>query len=188
MNYTGKNRNNNKYVILLVFTLIFVSISTTLSYLSLVKSQEEEGTKLYTGKLEINYLDGVYIKNPELLPRSDTPLYDTMDNVYRNSFIVSSSGTLNQTISIDLETTKNDFPDNVIKYIIFNANGEKMAQGGVKNRLGKINLVDNLYLAYDGQAKYTLILWYNNTNYDQRKEAGYALCGRIKVYSKQVKY
>ncbi len=188
MNYTSKNRNNNRYIILLIFTLIFVSISTTLSYLSLVKSQKEEGTKLYTGKLEINYLDGVYIKNPELIPRRDAPKYDTYDNVYRNSFIVSSSGTLNQTISIDMEITKNDFPDDVIRYVIFNANGEKMAQGTIKNKLGTINLVDNLYLAYDGQAKYTLILWDYSTDYDQIPEMGYTLCGKIKIYSKQVRY
>lgn len=187
MNYTKKNRNN-KYMLLLLFTLLFVSISTTLSYLSLIKSQKEEGTKLYTGKLEINYLDGVYIKNPELSPISSTPNYSTYDNVYRNTFIVTSSGTLNQTISVDMEITKNDFSDDVIRYIIFNANGEKMTQGGIKNKLGKINLVDNLYLAYDGQAKYTLILWYASTGYDQSKEMGYSLCGRIKVYSKQVRY
>lgn len=187
MNYTRKNRNNNKYIVLLLFTLFFVSVSTTLSYLSLIKSQKEEGTKLYTGTLEINYLDGVYIKNPELSPRG-APNYNSYDNVYRNSFIVTSSGTLNQTISVDMEITKNDFPDGVIKYMIFNANGEKMAQGSIRHELGTINLVDNLFLASDGQAKYTLILWYSSTNYDQIGEMGFSLYGKIKVYSKQVRY
>lgn len=182
-----RNDGKKKYFVILVFTLFFISISTTLSYLSLVKSQKEEGTKLYTGKLEINYIDGVYIKNPELTPRGE-PSYNTYDNVYRNSFIVSSSGTLNQTISIDMEITKNEFNDDSIKYMIFNSKGDKMASGSIKKALGKINLVNNLYLAYNGQAKYTLMLWYSSTGYDQLSEMGSSLYGKINVYSKQVKY
>ena len=150
MDYTMRKSNKKKYFILLIFTLFFISISTTLSYFSLIKSQREEGTKLYTGKLEINYLDGVYIKNPALSPR-DVPTYDTYDNVYRNSFVVTSSGTLNQTISVDMQILKNEFSSGVIKYMIFNSKGEKMAQGNINHEPGKYNLVDNLYLAYDAR-------------------------------------
>ena len=81
MNYNTKEKNKKIYFIILIFTLFFILVSTTLSYFSLIKSQKEEGTKLYTGKLEINYLDGVYIKNPELTPRKDAPSYNTFDNV-----------------------------------------------------------------------------------------------------------
>lgn len=187
MDYTIRKGNRKKYFILLIITLIFISISTTLSYFSLIKSQKEEGTKLYTGKLEINYLDGVYIKNPSLSPRNE-PTYDTYDNVYRNSFVVTSSGTLNQTISIDMQILKNEFSSGAIKYMIFNSKGEKMAQGSINHETGKYNLVDNLYLPYDGQAKYTLILWYSITDYDQLNEMGLSLQGRINIYSKQIRY
>ncbi len=187
MYYTANKNSRKKYFIILLITLVFVSISTTLSYFSLIKSQKEEGTKLYTGKLEINYIDGVYLKNPELTPRNE-PSYNSYDNVYRNNFVVTSSGTLNQTISVDMEITQNDFNDDSIKYMIFNSNGEKLAQGSIKKKLGSINLVKNLFLAYNGQAKYTLILWYDNTNVDQISEMGAKLFGKINVYSKQVRY
>ena len=50
------------YTIVLVLTLIAMIISTTIAYFSLVSSQKDEGTKLYTGRLDINYIDGVNIK------------------------------------------------------------------------------------------------------------------------------
>ncbi len=87
-----------------------------------------------------------------------------------------------------MEITQNDFNDDSIKYMIFNSNGEKLAQGSIKKKLGSINLVKNLFLAYNGQAKYTLILWYDNTNVDQISEMGAKLFGKINVYSKQVRY
>ena len=89
------------YTIVLLLTLIIMIISTTIAYFWLVSSQKDEGTKLYTGKLEINYIDGTYIKDPELWPM-EKPSYNTYENVYRNTFQVTSSGTLDQTISVDL--------------------------------------------------------------------------------------
>ena len=47
------------YTIVLILTLITMIVGATLAYFSLVGSQKEEGTVLYTGKLEINYIDGV---------------------------------------------------------------------------------------------------------------------------------
>lgn len=187
MKYITKEKNKKLYFAVLIFTFIIVLISTTLSYFTLVKSQKEEGTKLYTGKLEINYIDGIYIKEPHLSPRGE-PDYNTYENVYRNNFIVTSSGTLDQTISIDMIITQNEFPSGTIKYMIFNSKGEKMASGSIKKDRGEINLVNNLYLAYNGQAKYTLMLWYSDTGYDQTNEMGLSLYGKINVYSKQIKY
>ena len=116
------------------------------------------------------------------------PDYDTYKNVYRNNFTITGSGTLNQTISIDLETTQNDFPDGTIKYILYNSRGDKIAKGNVASINNKTNLVSNLYLAYNGSAKYTLMLWYNDTGYNQNNEMGYKMYGKINVYSRQVKY
>jgi hypothetical protein len=84
-----------------------------MAYFSLVSSQKEEGTVLYTGKLEINYIDGTYIKNPELMPVKN-PGYNTYKGVYRNSFSVASSGTLEQTIELELEVASNEFIENAI--------------------------------------------------------------------------
>ena len=90
------------YTIVLILTLITMIVGATLAYFSLVASQNKDDTVLYTGKLEINYVDGVYIRNPILIPRSNPSFYTT-DGVYRNTFSVISSGTLDQTIEVELE-------------------------------------------------------------------------------------
>ena len=187
MTYSTKNNSRKVNIIILIITLLVMLIGSSFAYYSLVLSQKKEGTKLYTGKLEIHYIDGVYINNPKLVPMSE-PDYDTYKNVYRNNFTITSSGTLNQTISIDLETTQNDFPDGTIKYILYNSRGDKIAKGNVASINNKTNLVSNLYLAYNGSAKYTLMLWYNDTGYNQNNEMGYKMYGKINVYSRQVKY
>jgi len=174
------------YMIVLILTLITMIIGATLAYFSLIASQKEEGTVLYTGKLEINYIDGVYIKNPELLPIKN-PGYNTYKNVYRNSFSVASSGTLNQTISVELVVSNNEFRDGVMKYAIYNDSGEKITSGNVPKE-GPVTLASDMYLEATGIAKYTLIIWLDNTNYNQNFEMGNTITGRINVYSKQVRY
>lgn len=156
-----------------------------MAYFKLVDSQKEEGTVLYTGKLEINYIDGVYIRNPELIPTKN-PGYDTYKGVYRNSFLVASSGTLEQTITLELEVASNQFKTNAIKYAVFNENGKKIANGNVPNE-GKVTLASNMYLEPTGTAKYTLILWMDNTNYNQNDEMGKTIVGRINIHSKQLR-
>lgn len=174
------------YMIVLILTLITMIIGATLAYFSLIASQEEEGTVLYTGKLEINYIDGVYIKDPVLIPMKD-PGYNTYDGIYRNSFAVSSSGTLEQTISVELEVSNNEFRENAIKYAIYNDKGQKMSSGNVP-KTGKVTIASNMYLAAVGTAKYTLIIWLDNTGYNQNSEMGKTITGKININSKQLRY
>ena len=174
------------YTIVLILTLITMIVGATLAYFSLIGSQKEEGTVLYTGKLEINYIDGVYIRNPELMPMKE-PGYDTYEGVYRNTFAVASSGTLDQTISIELQITNNEFRENAIKYAIFNDKGQKLTTGLISNT-DKVTLASNMYLEPTGTARYTLILWLDNTNYNQNSEMGKTITGRINVHSRQLRY
>ena len=157
-----------------------------MAYFALLDSQEEEGTVLYTGKLEINYIDGVYIKNPELIPLKN-PTYDTYKGVYRNTFSVASSGTLEQTISLELAVSHNEFSENVIKYAIFNEAGNRITMGTVPKE-GPVTMASNMYLAPTGTAKYTLILWLDNTGYNQNGEMGKSISGKINIHSKQLRY
>ena len=90
------------YIIVLILTLITMIISATIAYFELVASQKEDSTVLYTGTLQISYIDGTYINNPFLYPLSDVN-YNTIDKVYRNSFTVKSNGSVDQTLKIDLE-------------------------------------------------------------------------------------
>lgn len=174
------------YTIVLLLTLITMIIGATLAYFSLVASQKEEGTVIYTGKLEIDYIDGVYIKNPTLLPIKN-PGYNTYENVYRNTFSVASSGTLEQVIQVDLEVTTNEFSNNMLKFAIYNENGQNLKNGNVPQS-GLVNLISDTYLAPVGTAKYTLMIWLDNTNYNQNSEMGKTITGRINIHSKQIKY
>ncbi len=175
------------YMIVLILTLITMIIGATLAYFSLVGSQKKDATVLYTGTLQVTYIDGTYIKNPDLYPLNDVT-YNTYDKVYRNSFSVASSGTLDQTISIDMDVTTNEFSENTLKYAVFSSNGNELARGYVP-KSGPVNLANNIFLAYNGTAKYTLIIWWNNDpRYNQTNEMGHIISGKINVYAKQMKY
>ncbi len=175
------------YTIVLIMTLIVMIIGTSIAYFSLVSKQKDEGTKLYTGKLEINYIDGTYIKDPELWPM-EKPGFNVLDHVYRNTFQVTSSGTLDQTISVDLLVSRNDFKSGEIRYVIYSEKGIELSSGNVPQETGKVNLTNNLYLAHNGTAKYTLIVYLARTNYNQNFAMGSAITGKLLVTSKQLKY
>lgn len=183
---SSESKKSLFYMIVLVLTLIIMIIGATMAYFSLIASQKEEGTVLYTGKLEINYIDGVYIRNPELIPIKN-PGYDTYKGVYRNSFSVASSGTLEQTITLELEMATNEFTENAIKYAIFNEKGNKITSGSVPKE-GKVTLASNMYLEATGTAKYTLMIWLDNTGYNQNGEMGKTISGKINIHSKQLRY
>lgn len=183
---SSKEKKNLFYIIVLLLTLIVMIIGTTIAYFSLISSQKEEGTTLYTGTLAISYIDGTYINNPELMPIKNVN-YNTYENVYRNNFSVASYGTLDQTLAIDLEITNNEFLPNAIKYAIFNEKGTELSRGYVPNN-GTINLASNMFLASEETIKYTLIIWLDNTNYNQNLEMGKTITGQITVYAKQIKY
>lgn len=183
---SSESKKSLFYMIVLILTLITMIIGATLAYFALLASQEEEGTVLYTGKLEINYIDGVYIKNPELVPMDD-PTYDTYEGVYRNSFAVASSGTMDQTISLELDISLNQFKPNFIKYIVFNEKGQKITMGSAPSE-GKVTIASDMYLEATGTAKYTMILWLDNMGYNQNSEMGKRIVGKINIHSKQMRY
>ena len=183
---SSESKKSIFYMIVLILTLIVMIIGATLAYFLLVASQKEEGTVFYTGKLEINYIDGVYIKNPELIPMS-SPGYNTYEGLYRNTFSVRSSGTLDQTITIDLEVTVNEFLPYSIKYAIFNDKGQRLSTGIVPTT-GQVTLASDMYLSATGTAQYTLLIWLDNTSYNQNLEMGKTITGKINVHSKQMRY
>lgn len=174
------------YMIVLILTLITMIIGATIAYFHLVASQKEDSTVLYTGTLQIAYIDGVYIQNPVLYPMK-TVYYNSYEDVYRNDFAVTSTGTLDQIISVDLYVTNNTFVEHALKYAIFNSDGKEMTRGYVPLS-GTVNLTNNLYLAHDATAKYTLIIWLNDGDYNQNALMGSQISGRIDIYAKQVKY
>lgn len=179
-------KKNLFYTIVLILTLITMIIGATLAFYKLIASQKEDSTVLYTGTLQIQYLDGVYIKDPELYPMKNVN-YNTYKNVYRNNFAVVSTGTLEGVVSVDVNITKNEFYANALKYAIYNSEGVEMTNGFVPQS-GRFNLTSNLYLKSHATTRYTLIIWLDNTNYNQNFEMGKTVSGKIEVYAKQLKY
>ena len=174
------------YMIVLILTLITMIIGATLPYLKLVGSQKQDSTVLYTGTVIINYIDGKYVDDAELIPMASAD-YNTYNNVYRNTFSIQSTGTLDQTISISMDIIKNEFKDNVWKYVVYSENGNQLATGTVPKE-GTVNLANNLFLGHGETAKYTIIIWWASTGYDQSDEIGSAIVGRINADAKQMKY
>ena len=71
-------KKNLFYMIVLILTLITLLVGVTLTYYKYLASQKEDSTVLYTGTLAIEYIDGVYIKDPELYPM-DNVTYETTE-------------------------------------------------------------------------------------------------------------
>ncbi len=173
------------YLIVLFLTLVVMIIGATFAYLRLVASGKEEGTVLYTGTVHINYIDGTYIDNPELSPLKSVN-FETREKVYRNNFMITSTGTLDQTIKVDLEVLKNDFNEDWLKYVLYSSNGNELAKGDVP-KTGIINLTSNVYLEHGKSARYTLIVWLKDDGTNQYSEDVRYFEGKIDATAIQIK-
>lgn len=183
---SSNSKKNIFYFAVLILTLITLVIGVVFAVYSLFASQREEGTALYTGKLEIDYTDGVYVKNPRLYPKSSVT-YNTFDDVYRNKFSIESTGNLDMTMRVDLNVSSNNFEENALRYVIYSDTGQALKSGYVV-KSGVMTLVDNVYLPVSGVATYTLIIFLDNKNYNQNFEFGKTIVGKIDVYGQQIKY
>lgn len=173
------------YFIVLFLTLVVTIIGATFAYLKLVATQKEDSTVLYTGTVHINYIDGTYVDNPELFPLKSVD-YNTNEKVYRNNFAVTSTGTLDQTLTIDLNVSKNDFGSDNLKYELYNSNGNKLSSGNVPIS-GIVNLTNNVYLEHGKTARYTLIVWLKDNGINQYDSTEKEFSGKIDVTAIQVK-
>ena len=173
------------YLVVLLLTLIVMIIGATFAYFKLVASGKEEGTILYTGTVHINYIDGTYIENPDLSPLKSVD-FNTVDKVYRNNFAVTSTGTLDQTIKIDLEVLENEFNADYLKYVLYSSGGNQLAKGDIP-KSGVINLANNIYLEHGLTARYTLIVWLQDNGKNQYTGLGEVFSGKIDVTAIQVR-
>ena len=145
--------------------------SITIAYFSMMASQEEDDTKLYTGSLIINFIDGNVINNPTLVPRYEPNSITDIDYVYINEFEVESVGTLDQNIDIYMEVLDNEFANNTIKYKLFDDNGNAVSTGYV-NGTNNIKIANSKYLGHGKKQKYTVMLWIQENGENQDDEKG----------------
>ena len=73
-----------------------------------------------------------------------------------------------------------------MKYAIYNEKGDKLATGSIPKK-GKVTLASDMYLEPTGIAKYTLIMWLDNTNYNQNDEMGKTITAKINIHSRQLR-
>ena len=74
MEDSKRRKNDIFYLLLLFFTLITMIIGITFTYFSLLTKEEDDSTKVQTGTLAINYIDGIAIDTYALMPINEPNL------------------------------------------------------------------------------------------------------------------
>lgn len=186
MNTSGKSKKDLFYLILLTLTLITMLVGITFTYFALVSSEKKDSTRIQTGTLAINYVDGNEINAYLLMPINE-PNLNTTYSVYKKNFSVKSSGTLAQTLNIYINVTENEFANNALKYAIYNSNNEKISVGFIPSD-GKVEIASGLYLESGGTNSYTVLIWLQENNLNQDYEQGNSFVGGFEIVANQIKY
>lgn len=179
-------RVNMYYIIILIISLVIMAIGLTIAYYTAVASQKEDGTKIYTGTLVISFTDGINIKNPLLIPRSNPSSISDTDYLYTNTFKIESTGTLAQTLNVYLNITKNEFSEGTLKYKVYNSNGKQMKEGNI-SKTGDTNILENTYLSAQDTGEFTLMIWLQETGIGQNEEQAKSLIGTMRAEAIQIK-
>lgn len=172
-------------IIIYLLVIFFIGIGVTFSYFALVAQADKDSTRIYAGKMDINFIQGQEVSTDILYPISE-PSFNAIRNVYRNKFSINTTGTLEQLVSINFKTTVNEFASDSIKYAIYTSSGAKIATGYINQE--KNILVDNLYFKENENREFVLLIWLDNNYKDQNLEQGKKLTGTIIVESTQMKY
>ena len=179
-------RVNMYYIIILIISLVIMAIGLTIAYYTAVASQKEDGTKIYTGTLVISFTDGINIKNPLLIPRSNPSSISDTDYLYTNTFKIESTGTLAQTLNVYLNITKNEFSEGTLKYKVYNSNGKQMKEGNIA-KTGDTNILETTYLSAQDTGEFTLMIWLQETGIGQNEEQAKSLIGTMRAEAIQIK-
>jgi hypothetical protein len=79
-----------------------------------------------------------------------------------------------------MEITKNEFSPNALMYAVYSSNKNELARGYLPQD-GTVNLVDNVYLEYNGTATYTVIVWWQDDGTNQDDNQGKQFKTKISV-------
>ena len=179
------SRKDFFYIIVLILTFITVVIGLTFAIYNWIFSQKKGTSAVYTGTLTIEYLSGNIIDFHLLFP-IDEPSFDTVDNVYRNNFRVTNTGSLDGIVKVDLNILSNEFSDNTLKYVLFNSNGDELTSGYI-NGVATMTIVDNVSLESNVTESYVLIVWLNENYQNQNQDMMKKMMGTIVVEASQQK-
>ena len=201
MEDSKRRKNDIFYLLLLFFTLITMIIGITFTSFLLLAKEDDDSTKVQTGTLAINYIDGQEIDTYALLPISE-PNLNTKYSTYKKSFSISSSNsTLDQNFSIYidvttdiqspyvalLDVTNNEFDNNALGFILYDANGNRISSGNIPSS-GKVLLASNLELKTGENKSYTVLIWLQDNGKNQDYEQGKNFAGEFYITTEQIKY
>ena len=171
------------YIIVLILTFITVIVGATFALYALIFSQKEGTSAVYTGTLSIEYLSGEII-NCNLLYPTEKPNLETEENVYKNNFRVTNTGSLDSILEITININKNEFSNKTLKYVLYNKEQEEVAEGYIEGTLSS-NIAKNIELKNNDTQEFTLIIWIAENGKNQNQEMKKNLTGLIKVDASQ---
>lgn len=186
----SKSKNDIFYLIVLVLTMITMIIGITFTYFSFIAKEKDDSTKVKTGSIAINYIDGIAINSNGLIPRKEPSLGESYA-VYTKRFAVSSSGTLDQTLDIYIKVTKNEFLNNNLKFALYNSNGSKISSGSIPTKNednDKVLLISGDILKTNSTNSYTVIIWLNDDGTNQNYEMNNTFVGGFDINAQQLRY
>lgn len=182
----SKSKNNIFYMILLILTMIIMIIGITFTYFSLLQKEKDDSTRIQTGTLSINYIDGREINTYSLLPITDPDL-NTKYSTYKKEFTVTSDGTLDQYLNIYIDITNNEFNSNSLGYALYDKDGNLISKGTIP-KSGQILIGTDIYLKSNSSLDFTVLIWLRENNQNQDDEQGKTFTGGFSIDGKQVKY
>lgn len=171
------------YIIVLILTFITVIVGATFALYSLIFSQKEGTSAVYTGTLSIEYLSGNIINFNFLYP-TEKPNFEAEKNVYRNTFKVTNSGSLDSLLKIQIDISQNEFSNKTLKYTLYNSNQEEVSEGYVEGKK-QSTIANNIYLKNNTTEEFTLIIWLNENGQNQNNEMKKNLIGLISIDASQ---
>lgn len=177
---------NKIYLFLTFLAIILLAVGISFAYFMLAGQEEEDSTQIWTGTLYINYVDGKTINVFNLYP-IDEPNLNSDSYVYQKSFSVESSGSLDQTLDLYIDITKNEFISDHLMYAIYDENGNKMNSGSISKE-GKVLMTSDVYLKSHESKPFTVLIWLKETGENQDDEQDCSFNGEFDIYAEQIKY
>lgn len=171
------------YIVVLILTFITVIIGATFALYYWIFSQEEGSSAVYTGTLSIEYLSGDIIDS-QLLKPSTQPNLETVDNIYRNNFRVTNTGSLDILLDIVVVINENEFSDKTLMYLLYDGNEEVIGSGYIEGE-DYILMANDVVLKNGITEDYVLLVWLNENGELQNSEMRKNLMGRIRIDASQ---
>ena len=172
-------------IIFYLVMIIFLGVGITFSFYLLASSAEDDSSRVYAGRLDVNYIQGNEVTADTLYPIASVD-FNTVENVYRNRFSVGTDGTLEQNVEIGFNITKSEFSNDMVRYTLFSGAGVELSTGYLNE--GFVTMQDNLYFKEIETRDFVLIIWLEEKPFEQSEEQGNRLFGKIVINSKQYGY